>query len=77
MKKLLIGLIVLASTNVMAQESKWYVGGELGASKVDNQTPYIANSFVSEEVLLQPRIKVLALLVCLLDIKLTRLLTLN
>jgi Outer membrane protein beta-barrel domain len=48
MKKLLIGLAVLASTNVMAQDSKWYVGGELGSSKVDNSTPYIANSLVSQ-----------------------------
>lgn len=48
MKKLLLGLAVLASTNVMAQESKWYVGGELGVSKVDNETSYMANSFVNE-----------------------------
>lgn len=48
MKKLLLGLVVLATTNVMAQESKWYVGGELGSSKVDNQTSYMANSFVSQ-----------------------------
>jgi len=47
-KKLLIGLVVLASTNVIAQESKWYVGGELGSSKVDNSTPWIASSLVSQ-----------------------------
>jgi hypothetical protein len=48
MKKILLGLAVLMSTNAMAQESKWYVGGELGSSKVDNETSYMANSFVNQ-----------------------------
>ena len=79
MKKLLLGLAVLASTNVIAQESKWYVGGELGASKVDNETSYMANSFVNQLVVqpLQLKMQALELLVFLLDIKLIQWLILN
>ncbi len=46
MKKIVLSAILMLATSAFAQDSKWYVGGEIGMAKVEDTTPQTAQIFV-------------------------------